>query len=99
MKTVFALAALVVLAGLVDRLALWAEARGWIYWRRNRPRGSAGNVLLDLNVFEPGVRHVIDAKQAEPTMETSSDEILPPLRSAAPIGAADTKGREAPAGS
>jgi hypothetical protein len=79
MKTVFALAALVALIVLIDRMALWAEARGWIYWRRKKPSGSpTGDVLLDLNVFEPGARHVIDVRQAEPTDEISIDEVVPP---------------------
>ncbi|MEJ2578222.1 MAG: hypothetical protein P8Z68_03895 [Kineosporiaceae bacterium] len=26
----------------VDRLALWAEGRGWIYWRRVNPRPVSG---------------------------------------------------------
>ncbi|HKY75623.1 MAG TPA: hypothetical protein VJS45_05770 [Acidimicrobiia bacterium] len=39
MKTAIVLLAIV--AGLVaiDRAALWAEARGWIYWRRRKRVG------------------------------------------------------------
>lgn len=54
---------------LLDRLAQQAEARGWIYWRKQKPRGNAlGAVTLELqNIFESGrARHVQEApEQAE----------------------------------
>ncbi|MDQ2702033.1 MAG: hypothetical protein M3Y70_04295 [Pseudomonadota bacterium] len=40
-----------ILAGLflLDRLFLWFEARGWMYWRRTKSTGSgAGLALLEL---------------------------------------------------
>jgi len=51
---------------LLDRAGLWAERRGWIYWRRTRPSGNAlGAVTLELQkIFESGkATHVIEAKQ------------------------------------
>jgi hypothetical protein len=51
---------------LLDRAGLWAERRGWIYWRKRKPRGNAlGAVTLELQkVFESGkATHVIEAKQ------------------------------------
>jgi hypothetical protein len=37
----------VVIAGvLIDRLALWAESRGWIYWRRSSRHGSTSSGVL-----------------------------------------------------
>lgn len=54
---------------LLDRLARGAEARGWIYWRKVKPKGNAlGAVTLELqNIFESGrARHVQEApEQAE----------------------------------
>ena len=75
---IFALIAAAIIG--VDRLALWAESRGWIYWRRSKHRGTGGaNVLLDLNAFgDPGAKHVIEARQAEPTGERTDDDIVPP---------------------
>ena len=40
MKTVLVLAAIVIGLVAIDRAALWAEARGWIYWRRTKRVGS-----------------------------------------------------------
>lgn len=58
---------LAALAGLwaLDRLALWAERRGWIFWRRRKPAGNAlGAATLELQkIFESGkATHVIEAK-------------------------------------
>jgi len=49
---------------LLDRLGLWAERRGWIYWRMKKPTGnSLGNAALELQqIFESGKsKHVIEA--------------------------------------
>lgn len=61
--TAAAAAALVAL----DRLALWMERRGWIYWRRRRGRGSGvGNALLDVHaLLEPDRRAMVDAIRSE----------------------------------
>ncbi|MCW5695999.1 MAG: hypothetical protein KIS96_04590 [Bauldia sp.] len=38
----------------LDRLALAAEARGWIYWRRRKPTGSGGDpMIVDLSSLTP----------------------------------------------
>jgi hypothetical protein len=50
---------------LLDRLALWAERRGWIYWRNTKSRGNTlGSITLELQkIFESGkAKHVIEAK-------------------------------------
>ena len=39
MKTVLILAVIVLGLVAIDRAALWAEARGWIYWRRRKRVG------------------------------------------------------------
>ena len=31
----------------LDRLLLWMEARGWIYWRKVKSKSGAGDVLDD----------------------------------------------------
>ena len=62
-----ALGALLVLTALVllDRLGLWMERRGWIYWRKRRSKGTLGATLLELQkIFESGrSKHVIEAKR------------------------------------
>jgi hypothetical protein len=47
---------------LADRLFLWLESRGWMYWRRKQgsPR-SVGTALMEIHAnLEPGKRHVIE---------------------------------------
>jgi hypothetical protein len=59
---------LAVLGGLflLDWLGLWAERRGWLFWRHRKPTGNAlGSMTLELQkIFESGkATHVIEAKQ------------------------------------
>lgn len=64
---------------LLDRVGLWAERRGWIYWRRSKRRGTAaGNALLDLETFmNPAARHVIEAREETIVNETNAGD--PPI--------------------
>lgn len=49
---------------LLDRLALRAERRGWIYYRKKRARpGSVGNALLAAHaLLEPRVEALVEAR-------------------------------------
>ncbi len=53
------LAILIALLAL-DRLFLWMERRGWIYWRKVKPKG--GGIAAGLSAFheliEPQVREI-----------------------------------------
>ena len=68
MPKILAIAA-VVAVGLIafDRLMLWMERRGWVYWRkRERPTGGGGmaGVLTEFQgLVEPQVRHVIEDRE------------------------------------
>jgi hypothetical protein len=58
------LAALIL--ALLDRLGLWMESCGWIYWRKRKAQGSVlGSTVLELQkIFESDkAKHVIEAKQ------------------------------------
>lgn len=57
---------------VLDRLFLWMEARGWIYWRRIKRKGSGGGYLLGPDVFDPGKRHLEDARE-ERAVEEQED--------------------------
>jgi putative acetyltransferase len=64
----FILLGLGILLGLylLDQAGLWAEQRGWLYWRKKKASGNAlGSTTLELqNIFESGkARHVIEAKE------------------------------------
>jgi hypothetical protein len=52
---------------LLHRLALWAEGRGWVYYRRHRmPMGAVGLALLEVTpALDPAVEHVVDGIRAE----------------------------------
>jgi hypothetical protein len=48
----------------LDRLGLWLEARGWLYYRKKQPTSSPMSALFALQkVIEPQVGHVIVAKE------------------------------------
>ena len=61
---------------VLDRLALWAEANGWIYWRRKKVgTTSIGAILSDLNtVTNPAAQHVVEAKQAKKLEERDNGD-------------------------
>ena len=65
-------AALFALAVVFDQIALWAERRGWIYWRRSkrRPSGSLGYLET---IFQPSITHVIEEETRERT-EAEQDQ-------------------------
>jgi len=63
--------AAVALYGL-HRLALWAERRGWIYYREHRaPPGAAGPAMLEVtSLLDPAVEHVVgEARDARARAE------------------------------
>ena len=59
-------AAAAVALWLVDRAALWAEDRGWFYWRKRQPdRASSGNAMLEVQaLLEPQKVHVVEERRA-----------------------------------
>lgn len=52
---------------LLNKLGLWLERKGWIYYRHKKPTsGILGNTLQELNaLLLPSDRHVIELKQNE----------------------------------
>jgi hypothetical protein len=60
-----------VLIGLIllDRVAVWMERRGWIYWRKEKRAdgpgggGTAGLLTEFQQLVEPQVRHVIQDRE------------------------------------
>ena len=61
---------------LLDRLGLWLEHKGWLYYRRRKPEsGILGNTLQELNtLLVPSSRHVIEAKQNEAIYRKSENK-------------------------
>jgi hypothetical protein len=62
----YALIALAVLGGLLclHRIAVWAERRGWIYYRtKHGSSGALGNAFLEVQaIVEPSARHVLEER-------------------------------------
>jgi len=54
------------LAGL-HHLALWAERRGWIFYKHTKASpGTAGRAFMEVqSLLEPAVKHVIESKREE----------------------------------
>lgn len=76
MKIFLWIAAITVALFLLDRLALWAERRGWIYYRHHHASpGTLGNAFLELqSMIEPGKVHVIEAqREGDPEEGESGD--------------------------
>jgi hypothetical protein len=73
---IFMLLALLAIVAVVamDRLGLWMERRGWIYWRKRKPSGGGGGGMSGLltefqQLVEPEVRHVIEAREQDRSMK------------------------------
>ena len=52
---------------LLHLLALWAERRGWIYYKHTKPSRSAlGNAFLEVqSILEPNKKHIIEVKKED----------------------------------
>lgn len=70
----------IVLGGLaliaLHNLALWAERRGWIYYKyRKASPSSVGSAFLQVqSLLEPGKKHIIESRLEEVTEEDESGD-------------------------
>ena len=62
----------------LDRLLLWCESKGWIYWRRRKASpGTASAAFLELQaMLEPGKAQVVE--EMKQVREERDDEGDPP---------------------
>lgn len=74
----FGLAVLVVLF-LVDRLMVWMESRGWVYWRTKGER-SAGSAIVGAigSIYDPSRVHTEDEIRRLQDDIEDEDEGAPP---------------------
>lgn len=88
MTTTLIVIAVVGAVGLVlfglDRLALWAERRGWLYYRHQKGKGAVNLGFLD-QIYQPSMEHVVEEETREHTVadqdESGDDpnlELQPP---------------------
>lgn len=66
---VFAIAVVAVSVAL-DQLALWAERRGWMYWRKSEGGRDAGGGVFGVmdNLFDPAKRHLLEEREHKQLM-------------------------------
>jgi len=78
----------------LDRLALWAERRGWIYYRKRKASSRAlGNALLETQaLLEPRARETVEALAERPVEGEASGDPPRPRSGDAPSDG--TVGRE-----
>jgi hypothetical protein len=55
----------------LDRLGLWMECRGWMYYRHRRPEpGATDSTMQQMQSFiQPEIREVIEAQEQEKSQE------------------------------
>ena len=64
----------------LDKLLLWTEGRGWIFYRRNRPTpGSLGNAFLEMHgLIEQGKKVIVqEIKKTKHDESHSGDPVGP----------------------
>lgn len=78
----FVLACIALCIYALDRLGLWMEARGWIYYRTKQGSGgSVGNALLQMQSFvEPSVVHYVEEREDDKEEDHAGDPLDPGLR-------------------
>lgn len=51
---------------VIDRIALWAEGRGWLYWRHRSPERGGGGLFADVFlVFQPSRQHIVEEQDRQ----------------------------------
>jgi hypothetical protein len=75
--------AVVIVVGLIclDRLCLYLERHGWLYYRRTKPTGGAvSSMFLEMQSFiDPSTKHVIEHRKEEETEAKSEvGELIQP---------------------
>lgn len=76
MKLLLVLAVIAGALFALDRIALWMESRGWIYYRHRTPSSSAlGNAFLEVqSLLDPEKGMLLEARREEQVEEDESGE-------------------------
>ncbi|MEE2057420.1 DUF6191 domain-containing protein [Rhodococcus artemisiae] len=79
--TAVGIVAVLLLVFAIDRLGLFAERRGWVYWRkRNRPSGASAGVFGEMqSLMSPSYRHVVEEQQRQQISRIDHSTAAPPL--------------------
>jgi len=62
-----------------DRLFLYMEKRGWIYYRKKKPSSSAlSNACLEVQqLLEPSKKYVVEVKKDEKKQQAEAGDLPP----------------------
>ncbi|MEV0946715.1 DUF6191 domain-containing protein [Rhodococcus sp. NPDC049939] len=64
--TVLVVAVAVAGALALDQLGLWAERRGWIYWRKKKGTGGLSGALEYIDtLFSPSTHNVVQERESK----------------------------------
>ncbi len=60
---------------LLDQVCLWMERKGWVYYRKVKRKSpvSMADIFLAGNVFDPGARHMHEAREERHGEEDEDD--------------------------
>lgn len=77
MKILIIISALILILFLADKVGLWLERKGYLYYRNNKPQGGAfGSTLLELNAqLSPSNRYIVEMKQNEVRFKKSEADV------------------------
>ena len=66
---------------LADRVLLWMEGRGWIYWRNHEAEIGAGSMFSVINeiqtLLSPSQRHVTEQKERQLVLRDDEESGAP----------------------
>ncbi|HNS06050.1 MAG TPA: hypothetical protein PLB50_04570 [Candidatus Saccharicenans sp.] len=70
----------------LDRLLLYMEKRGWIYYRKKKPSSSAlSNACLEIQqLLEPSKKYVVEIKKDEKKQQAEAGDLPPGLEEEKP---------------
>jgi len=67
--------AIALLLSIIHRFLLWAERRGWVYYKETKPPHGAGALAMQelAQIYEPQAEHVIEATRSESIVADHED--------------------------
>ncbi|MGB9893990.1 MAG: hypothetical protein ACPLRA_06210 [Candidatus Saccharicenans sp.] len=79
LKIIFWILTIIGFLLVIDRLLLYLEIRGWIYYRRKKPSSSAlSNACLEVQqLLEPSKKYIIEIKKDEKREQQEAGDPLP----------------------
>ena len=58
----------------LHRVLLWADARGWVFYKTKGRTGAASSALLELDaIWKPEIQHVIEQREVEADHEVDDE--------------------------